>query len=163
MYKFDEIGVYQLLCGDDCRQLAAIAVLKGEEDEGRRYREIIYTHAVVMFLSFGLVLPLGALLAHLKKPVVHLIMQPLGLVLAVTGFLMAVVYKEINSTTHFDEIHTIFGLLLLIGALLVLPGLKLSVMSPMREKAQRLVNIWHRRLGLVAVFSGIFNIFLVSP
>lgn len=164
IYIFDTTGVYQLVCDgydSNCRQLATVTVLK-EEGGLTRYQEIIYTHAVVMAITFGLIFPFGALLAYLRKPVVHMVIQPLGLLMAVAGFLMAVVYKEINSTTHFNQLHTVFGLLLTAVALIVLPSLKLSVMTPIGDKWQKLLKLWHKKLGVVAVFAGIFNIFLVS-
>ena len=165
VHTFNQTGVYQLYCNKNCsRLLATITVLSNgtETVEEASHKEIIYAHAVVMVLTFAAILPLGALLANLKKPIIHMIVQPLGLVLAIIGLLLAVVYKELNESTHFDTLHTIFGLILMVVAVLALPALKFSVMSPVREKWKKLVTLWHKRLGLVAVFSGIFNIFLVN-
>ena len=166
VYTFNQSGVYHLYCNRDCKKLATVTVLdnNGAENGSKeaKHKEIIYIHAVVMVFSFAVILPLGALLANLKKPIIHMILQPLGMILAIIGLIMAVAYKEFNETTHFNRLHTIFGLLLMIVAIIAQPALKFSVMSPMREKWKKLVTLWHKRLGLVAVFSGIFNIFLVS-
>lgn len=145
--------------------LANISVLSGYQltnEQGNYYKELVYTHAALMAISFAVLIPFGAILAHFKLPVAHMIIQPLALALSCIALILAVVYKEMNHETHFNQPHSIVGLILLVVAIIVLPGLKLSVVAPITEKWRKIVSIWHKRLGTIAVFFGIFNIVLVS-
>ena len=163
IYHFQQSGIYQLTCNEDL--LANITVLHNfllPPNQHKRYKELIYTHGALMFLSFALIIPLGALLAHFKKPVVHMILQPLALVLACISFILAVVYKELNGEPHLNQLHNVVGLMLLTVAILVMPSLKIFVIAPITEKWRKIVSIWHKRLGLATIFFGLFNILLVS-
>lgn len=175
IHHFQEPGTYQFLCRDNCEPLATVTVVNVNDTEliefcsqpqplidDVKYKELIYSHGAIMAVTFGILFPLGAFLANIKKPIAHMILQPLGIVLAVIGFVLAAVYKGLNASSHFNQLHSIIGLLLLAIVIIVIPGLKLSLLAPIKEKWQRLVIIWHKRLGISAVFFGFSNIFLVS-
>jgi PAS domain-containing protein len=156
---FNESGLYQLKCTSEV--LLNINVTNGQSMVIKyTYMELIYTHGAIMAVSFGLMIPLGALMAHFKKSIIHMIIQPLAIILTCLGFILAVVYTELNNNTHFNQLHSILGLIILIIAMLILPGLKLSVVLPITKKGRKILTGWHKRLGTSTVFFGIFNIFL---
>ena len=118
-----------------------------------QYSPMLYTHAALMGITFGILLPLGAFLAHHEKFLIHKVTQPTGLLLALIGFVMVLVYVSLAHGQHFRFlIHGVVGLALLLLALLVMPALLLH--KPWRK--------WHRRCGHVVAFFGMGNVLLVS-
>lgn len=176
---FNNVGVYQLTCQDNCSVLATITVIEegttnynstlaqlyqdvlNNSCEATSLKELIYTHAGIMGFTFGIILPLGALSAHMNLWIVHVITQPIGLLLAVIGFAMTIAYRTVNAQPHFNSIHSILGLVLLLASLLQ-PTLRLVVCAPIKAKWEILFKGWHKRLGAAIVFFGLANVFLVS-
>lgn len=105
-----------------------------------------------MIAAFGVLLPVGAFMAHHQVKLVHKVVQPLGLLLALVGLVMVIVYVQLTNGKHFRPlIHAVLGLALLILAVLGMPILLL--------KKQR---TWHKKCGQIVVFFGMANILLVS-
>ncbi len=157
---FEQPGTFEIYCTDDSSIRFEITVVDGmvqmsddDDEDNERYKTVIYIHAGLMAASFGILLPVGAYLAHHRVRLVHIITQPLGIIIAVSGFVSAVVYVELNDGNHFDElIHSVLGLVLVILALLVMPVLLLH------KKWQQ----WHKRCGHFIAFFGMGNVLLVS-
>ncbi len=160
-YLFKEPGSYEVYCTLDSSISCQVTVVDGEnttvnsdddDEEKDRYKAVIYIHAGLMALSFGVLLPLGAFLAHYRVLLVHKITQPLGILLAISGFVFAIVYVELNGREHFDElIHGVLGLVLVLLVLLVMPALLI----------RRKWRCWHRRCGHIIAFFGMGNVLLV--
>lgn len=171
-YLFETPGVYLLQCLKNCTVLANITVL---EREGANYTspvqstcipqrqlsELIYSHAGIMAFTFGILLPLGALLANCKLHIPHMVVQPLGLLLAIVGLSLAVAFKIVNNQGHFQNLHSILGLVLLLLAILIQPALRLIILAPLKRQWEFRFTIWHKRLGTAIVFFGMSNVFLV--
>jgi len=160
-YQFTEAGSYEIYCTEDNSLRASVVVFNGSnctatetQDSGPgQYSPVLYTHAALMGITFGILLPLGAFLAHHEKFLIHKVTQPTGLLLAFVGFVMVIVYVSLAHGQHFRFlIHGVVGLALLLLALLVMPTLLLY--KPIRK--------WHRRCGHVVAFFGMGNVLLVS-
>lgn len=151
---FEEPGSYEIYCTVDTDLSVQITVVDGDDDhDDESYKAVVYVHAGLMAVAFGILLPVGAFLAHQRIMLVHKITQPLGILLAVAGFVMVVVYVELNDKDHFDElIHSVLGFALILLVLLVMPVL--LVHKKWRQ--------WHRRCGHVVAFFGMGNVLLVS-
>lgn len=128
-----------------------------------RYRPLLYTHAAVMGMVFGVLLPLGAFLAHHRVLLVHRVLQPIGLLLATVGLVLVVVYVELSGGKHFAHlVHGVVGLVLLIAAVLGMPALILLPMVKAVERKVKNMRTWHRRCGHVVAFFGMGNVLVVS-
>ena len=184
---FEEEGLYQLLCAGNCTPVATITVLEAgvannTEAIEQLYSqilnsstcpteapttepvlsELIYSHAGIMAITFGILLPLGALMANFQGKIVHIVVQIVGILLALVGLSLSIAYTELNDGIHFCRVHAVVGLAIVIAALLFQPVLKLLVVTPLRDKWKGYSRIWHKRLGVCIVFFGMFNVFLVS-
>jgi len=152
-----EAGSYEIYCTEDNSLRASVVVVNNTATETQdgpgQYSPVLYTHAALMGITFGILLPLGAFLAHHEKFLIHKVTQPTGLLLALIGFVMVIVYVSLAHGQHFRFlIHGVVGLALLLLALLVMPALLLY--KPLRK--------WHRRCGHVVAFFGMGNVLLVS-
>ena len=182
-YLFEEEGLYQLLCEGNCTPIATITVLEaGITDTTEAIEElysqilnsstcppvdpilseIIYSHAGVMAITFGIILPLGALLANLRWKKSHIVVQIIGIILVAVGLSLSVAYTEVNGNAHFCRLHAVAGLVIVIAALLFQPVLKVLVLTRLPDKWKNYTRVWHKRLGVCIVFFGMFNVFLVS-
>lgn len=170
-YVFTTPGVYYLRCQGNCTLLANITVLQeGNANTSllptctrqTRLNELIYSHAAIMAFTFGLLLPLGALLASCKIHLAHMIIQPLGLLLAVVGLALSVTYMTVNNKDHFQQLHSIFGFILILVAALIQPVMRLLILAPVKDAWESRFSAWHKRLGVAIVFFGMSNVFLVS-
>ena len=126
--------------------------------KGLSYNELVYSHAGVMAVAFGLLLPVGSLLANYKLVVCHIILQISGQILSLIGFVLALVYQQLNNRPHFSQVHSIMGLCLIFMVVILQPVLKLISLKFLKKQ----VNIWHKRLGVASIFIGLCNIFIVS-
>ena len=124
--------------------------------------ELIYSHAGIMAITFGIILPLGALLANFHWKIVHIVVQIIGILLAIVGLSLSISYTEMNDGIHFCQLHAVVGLVIVIATLLFQPVLKLLVLTPLSTKWKGYTRVWHKRLGVCIVFFGMFNVFLVS-
>ena len=111
-----------------------------------------------MAITFGLFLPLGALLASFKLTIPHIIIQIGSQVFIIIGFILAIVYNQLNDKTHFYQVHSIIGLVLIMMTVVIQPLLRLFSLKLLKKRG----NIWHKRLGVAIVFFGLSNIILVS-
>lgn len=153
------MGTYELSCEENSSIAVAIAVVDTmvdteceDDDDAGQYGALLYTHAGIMGLTFGILLPLGAFLAHHKQYLLHKITQPVGIVLALTGFVLVVVYVELSTEKHFRFlIHGVVGLGLMVTVFLLMPVLLL----------QKQWRKWHGRCGHVVAFFGMANVLLV--
>ena len=170
-HQFTVPGVYHLSCGD-CEPYATITVANTTPQYDRPlcpqqhtghivYKELLYSHAGIMAVTFGVVLPVGAVAASGHYSIAHVILQPIGLMLGVTGLVLVVVYKELNTFNHFMNLHEVVGFVILLIAL-CLPCLRLCVVLPVQKFWQEILKTWHKRLGIAVVFFGLSNVFLVS-
>ena len=124
-----------------------------DDESDDEYEALVYIHAGLMGLTFGILLPTGAFLASHKYFRVHMISQPIGIALAITGLVMVVAYVEVTSGKHFDKlIHGVVGLTILVLVFLVMPILL----------AKKQWRRWHRRTGHIVAFFGMGNVLLVS-
>ena len=112
-----------------------------------------------MAMTFGFIIPLGALVANHKKYLPHMTFQIFAMLLAIVGLILAIVYKEVNNERHFQHLHSIIGLVIIIACVLIQPVLKLLHITPIKNA---IVKVWHKRIGISIVFFGLSNIFLVS-
>lgn len=157
-YQFNTVGTYELSCEENSSIAVAIAVVDTmvdteceDDDDAGQYGALLYTHAGIMGLTFGILLPLGAFLAHHKQYLLHKITQPVGIVLALTGFVLVVVYVELSTEKHFRFlIHGVVGLGLMVTVFLLMPVLLL----------QKQWRKWHGRCGHVVAFFGMANVLL---
>ena len=61
-FQFTEPGSYEVFCTEDPSLNASVQVVE-MQSEGP-YKPLLYTHAALMGITFGILLPLGAFLAH---------------------------------------------------------------------------------------------------
>ena len=168
-YYFDEPGIYRLYCTSNDTELitscnqpstasALLTVSVKAVVKGLSYNELVYSHAGVMAVAFGLLLPVGSLLANYKLVVCHIILQISGQILSLIGFVLALVYQQLNNRPHFSQVHSIMGLCLIFMVVILQPVLKLISLKFLKKQ----VNVWHKRLGVASIFIGLCNIFIVS-
>lgn len=160
-YQFTSSGSYAIYCEEDPSINTTITVVNGSTapnvaSDGDKYQVLLYTHAVLMLAAFGVLFPSGAFLALHQKLVLHKIMQPLGITLAVSGLTVIVAHTELSGRKHFGEeqgaVHGVLGLVLLAMAAVLMPLLLLR--SSWRK--------WHKRCGHLISFFGMGNTILVS-
>lgn len=162
--ELTEEGDYRLHCKENESIYATVAVAAPSADEITRYRPLLYSHASIMGVVFGILLPLGAFLAHHRVLLVHRVLQPIGIVLALVGLVLVVVYVELSERKHFGKlVHAVTGLGLLISAVVVTPSLILlpSVKALQFGGRLRFERAWHKRSGQIVVFFGIGNVLVV--
>ena len=155
-FQFTEPGSYEVFCTEDPSLNASVQVIEMQVVEMQAeglYNPLLYTHAALMGITFGILLPLGAFLAHHQKFTIHKITQPTGILLALVGFIMVLVYVSLSHGRHFRFlIHGVVGLALLLLTFLLMPALLFR--KPWHK--------WHRRCGHVIAFFGMANVLLVS-
>ena len=112
---------------------------------------LILSHASIMSVCFGILLPVGVFLATNGSPFAHKIFQPGGIILAIVGYGLVLVYIEVEEKKHFNSAHAIMGFsLVLLTALM--PFLRL----------RKDLHYLHKKCGIVIVFYGMANVLLVS-
>ena len=150
-FQFTEPGSYEVYCTEDTSLNASVQVVTMQA-EGP-YKPLLYIHAALMGITFGILLPLGAFLAHHQKFTIHKITQPTGILFALVGFIMVLVYVGLSHGRHFRFlIHGVVGLALLLLTFLLMPALLLR--KPWHK--------WHKRCGHIIAFFGMANVLLVS-
>lgn len=158
-YQFNNPGTFEIVCQDNNELRAMINV--GNSSENATHSEIIvdnklmplvYSHAAVMGVTFGVLLPIGAYMAYHYFVVVHVVIQIISIIAAMIGFVIIVTYVEVTHKTHFRfPIHGVVGLALIL-LVLIMPFLRLH----------RRVRQYHHKLGQIMAFFGIANVLLVS-
>lgn len=111
---------------------------------------LILSHASIMSVCFGILLPVGVFLATNGSPFAHKIFQPGGIILAIVGYGLVLVYIEVEEKKHFNSVHAIVGFsLVLLTALM--PFLRL----------RKDLHYLHKKCGIIIVFYGMANVLLV--
>ena len=160
-YQFTSPGSYVIYCEKDPSINTTIKVVNGSvtpnaASDGDKYQVLLYTHAVLMLAAFGVLLPSGAFLAFHRRLVLHKIIQPFGITLAVSGLTVIVAHTELSGRKHFGGeegvVHGVLGLVLLAMAALVMPLLLL----------RRSWRKWHKKCGHLISFFGMGNTLLVG-
>lgn len=137
---------------------------------------VLMAHGILMALSWGLLLPLGVLVAMCNRHEnwwfrIHKNMQYLGWFLQIVGVVMAFVYK--NDGSHFVgrpiAVYHMFGglLVVIIGTLQPLNACcrphdnkKDSTRGTMCNDTRVLWEFFHKNLGRLAILFGVLNCFL---
>lgn len=143
------------------------------------YFSFVHLHGVLMYLAWGLMLPLGALLGRYYRHywpvwfILHIIAQSLGVLLTVAGFVLIFLvgsYSEPNFT------HAIVGIVL--TAMLLqqfLSGIfhpcvdRENGQTPKEEKSvyRRCWEVYHATSGFLSIALGLgqvtLGVFLVAP
>ena len=160
--ELTEEGTYRLHCKENESIYATVTVAAATDEPTTRYRPLLYTHASVMGVVFGILLPIGAFLAHHRVLLVHRILQPIGLLLALVGLVLVIVYVELSERKHFGSlVHGVTGLGLLITTVLTMPTLILLPSVKALERKLHFLRTWHRRSGHAVAFLGIGNVLVV--
>lgn len=119
------------------------------DDYDSHAHKLIYAHAACMGLAFGLMFPIGAFLAYTGHHKIHIPIQLTSLAIAVTGFILIVTSIESRGGSHFDNPHSVAGLIILIAAFFLQP---VAIYFRQREV--------HHKNGSFVVLSGMMNVFL---
>ena len=115
-------------------------------------KPLLYSHAAVMGLTFGVLFPVGAYMAYHYFTTVHIIIQAISMLGTTFGFIVIIVYVEKTHSHHFQfPIHGVVGLALVL-LILIMPFLHLH----------RRVKKYHHKLGQIVAFFGMANVLLVS-
>ena len=134
--------VEQTRSNDDCDECS----YKENFSEG-----LILSHASIMSVCFGILLPVGVFLATNGSPFAHKIFQPGGLILTIVGYGLVFVYIEVEEKNHFNSAHAILGFTLVL----------LTTLMPLLRLRKDL-HYLHKKCGIVIVFYGMANVLLVS-
>ncbi len=141
-----------------CQPLLSISVVDNIPIPIHVYTQLIYSHAGIMAVAFGIILPLGALLASYKLVIPHIILQICGQIFVIIGLILVIVYNQLNDIPHFYQVHSIIGLVIILLTIIIQPLLRLLSFVLLKKQGK----IWHKRLGISIVFFGLSNVFLVS-
>lgn len=115
-------------------------------------KPILYSHAAVMGIVFGVLLPIGAYMAYHYFTIVHLVIQIISVIGALVGLVLVLVYAQLSHEQHFRfPIHGVVGLALVL----------LVMVAPFLRVHKRLTR-YHRKLGQIVTFFGMANVLLVS-
>lgn len=164
-YQFNEPGKFEIVCQEDDELRALILVDYGHstntsEAEGATEMAavrdtllpLLYSHAAVMGITFGILFPVGAYMAYHYFTTVHIVLQAISMIGTVSGLVLVVVYVELTHEHHFRfPIHGVVGLALIL-LVLIMPFLRLH----------RRVREYHHKLGQIVAFFGMANVLLVS-
>jgi len=136
------------------------------------YSVIILVHGVLMIAAWILLAAFSAGLVRYSKTLfgdlwlpAHIALAVLAILLCIIGFILGVVGVGVNDRNHFDQYHTIAGLLITVSALLQpilasifrFPGLSGVIM----KKAPSLnmgVMLQHRWFGWLLIIFAFINI-----
>lgn len=133
------------------RAAIRIITLASSQPASQQYLPLLYAHAAAMILAFGVLLPLGAFMAHSQKHLVHRLMQPTGTALGLAGLALVVAYVQMTTRAHFRQtVHAVVGVVVL----------TMTLTTPLllvRVQWRR----WHRGCGHVITCLGIANVLLV--
>jgi len=137
---------------------------------------LVWAHALLMLLAWAAILPSGVIWARfqrdnpkqcLGKPVwfaVHSVGQMFGVCVSVAGFACAVAYVQDEGGDHFDNLHTIWGLVV------VLLGLMQPINALFRPHphangeqqstctARMLWEYLHKGVGYTVIILGLINV-----
>lgn len=111
---------------------------------------LLLSHASIMSVSFGIMLPVGVLLAANGLPFAHKIFQPGGIILALVGYGLVLAYIEVEEKKHFNTVHSFVGFFLVL----------LIVLMPFMRLRKELHHM-HKKCGVIIVFYGMTNVLLV--
>jgi Eukaryotic cytochrome b561 len=163
--------------GDEAEGSTAPAATTTEQQQQLTLPTWLVWHIALMMLSWGFLLPLGALIAisfrghlaakpskHAKKPIwfiLHVICQTLGVAAMIGGFVVA--YQ--NIITHFNNTHKLFGVsIVAIGIVQFVMGFVRPHNPSQGEDKTLIRQVWeivHKYLvGRVVIVLAWTNIFL---
>jgi hypothetical protein len=123
-------------------------------------------HGVLMFLSFGLLMPIGVIAARFGKDAfpapkwfhIHRGVQTAALALALIGFALAIKFTIDAKVDHFSVLHSKIGLGVFIGA--ILQPFIAFIRPAKGEKNRALWEAVHKSIGWLAVLLAILVILL---
>ena len=121
-------------------------MFKNDVSEG-----LLFSHASIMSVSFGILIPVGALLAANGSPFAHKVVQPGGIVLVLVGYGLVLAYLEVEEKGHFNTVHSYVGFCLVL-VIVLMPFIRL----------RKELHYVHKKCGVVIVFYGMTNVLLVS-
>ena len=160
-HQFNNPGNFGIVCQEDKELRALINVRNTSENASEtvidsKLEPLIYSHAAVMGITFGVLLPIGAILAYHYFVVVNIVFQVISVIAALVGFAIIVTYVEITHKSHFRfPIHGVVGLALILLLILLL------VITALLRLHRRLIE-YHHKLGQIVAFFGMANVLLVS-
>lgn len=111
---------------------------------------LLFSHASIMSVSFGILFPVGALLAANGSPFAHKIIQPGAIILSLIGYGLVLAYIEVEKKNHFNTMHSFVGFFLVL-LMVVMPFMRL----------RRELHYIHKKCGVIIVFYGMTNVLLV--
>ncbi|GFH49968.1 hypothetical protein CTEN210_06444 [Chaetoceros tenuissimus] len=162
--------------GDGSHVCSASDMCKGDDDYNNNNKRLksfqnlakfIQIHIVSMYLSWGILLPIGAIIPLAFKNSfkakdtwfkVHQIMQTTGVIFMCTG--CAVVF--INALTHFDSSHKVLGLIVFVMAVLqTLNGfMRPKAVQEKKSKSRLLWETVHRYVGRSTLLLAWVNMYM---
>eukprot|EP00927_Polykrikos_kofoidii_P028754 TRINITY_DN25012_c0_g1_i1.p1 TRINITY_DN25012_c0_g1~~TRINITY_DN25012_c0_g1_i1.p1 ORF type:complete len:1090 (-),score=106.17 TRINITY_DN25012_c0_g1_i1:199-3468(-) len=107
----------------------------------------MFTHGLVMYAAFGVVLPLAIFMVRLGQKWLHRILAIIGIALGAGGVALAVISKHERGSPHLASAHGVLGAIIIVGAVVLQP-LTLALGSMFQ----------HRRQGAVIFIAGTANI-----
>ena len=156
-HTFETAGTYFLSCQERNTNISATVVVTDGENVPwgvkRHLRPLLYTHVALMAAAFAVLFPLAAFTHYHGLTLAYKVLLPLGMLLALCGLVLVVVYAELTRQKHFHFfIHGAVGLALLFLCLIVMPLLLLY----------KKLRVFSYRAGHVVAFFGMGNVLLVS-
>eukprot|EP00250_Pteridium_aquilinum_P014560 c22061_g1_i1 orf=343-1476(+) len=120
------------------------------------------THGIINTISWGILLPLGVMLARYLRPFsdsvwfyIHVLIQTLGYVLGVTGWALGMRLRAVSAYVH--RSHQDIGIALFVIATVQVFAL---ILRPNKDqKVRRYWNYYHHSLGYAIILLAIINIF----
>eukprot|EP00549_Striatella_unipunctata_P018964 CAMPEP_0118687782 /NCGR_PEP_ID=MMETSP0800-20121206/8570_1 /TAXON_ID=210618 ORGANISM="Striatella unipunctata, Strain CCMP2910" /NCGR_SAMPLE_ID=MMETSP0800 /ASSEMBLY_ACC=CAM_ASM_000638 /LENGTH=620 /DNA_ID=CAMNT_0006584997 /DNA_START=413 /DNA_END=2275 /DNA_ORIENTATION=+ len=136
---------------------------------------ILWLHIVFMSLSWGILLPMGAVIANrtrnVGKPgawfVWHKSLGRIGWTLQTIGALCAIYYAEVYAGAHFEFTHAKYGIFIVVAGFLQPISAVLRPHPPKggwpdgnKSPARWAFEAWHKGFGWTTVISGFINVIL---
>jgi uncharacterized YccA/Bax inhibitor family protein len=125
-------------------------------------------HAIIMFISWGLILPFGVLFARYTKSLkdnlwftIHRPSQGIGFLLSLAGIIIA--YYMVGPTFTMFRAHGILGTIIFIFSII---QIVVAIFRPHKDQGKRVTNeryafeIFHQWNGRLLVLSAVAQIFL---
>jgi hypothetical protein len=134
-------------------------------------------HGSLMFIGWGVILQFGAFWARYAKKLpkvgelpawffIHRLFQPLGYIIAVAGFIIAIVFTAQSGTAHFSTVHPGLGLATMILGLIQIVIAPFRPHPPNKEKGEteptmirKLWELKHWYVGRAALILTVITIF----
>ena len=150
-YVFQEAGTFLLYCKEDTGFNATI-VVQGDAAATNRFLPLLYAHAALMILSFGILFPIAVFL-YCRNYLAYLVLFILVWILSIIGFVLVMFYIWLT-TGHFFRriIHAALGYPVMFEYVVGLPLLLVH----------KKLKPFHARLSHVVMSVGITGVVTVS-